>query len=82
VLTDSLIMVGIVCRGMTKQFRIRVDLGSDGVIDLTTEGTMGNALRMAHDECKNRKVNPVAINVQQVVDTGKWMPTMPVTNSN
>ena len=75
-------MVGVDCRGMAEQFRIRVDLGTDGVIDLTAEGTMGNALRMAHDECKNRKVNPVAINVQQVVDTGKWEATAPVMNSN
>ena len=75
-------MVGVDCRGMTERFRIRVDLGSEGVIDLTAEGTMGNALRLAHDECKNRKVNPVSVVCQQVVDTGKWQATAPVMNSN
>ena len=82
-LTDSLKTVGFGCSSMTEQrFRIRVDLGIDGVVDLTAEGSIGNALRVAYDECRERKVQPVAVNVQQVVDTGKWEATAPVTPTN
>ena len=62
---------------MKKQFRVRVDLGSDGCVDLTTEGNVGEALRAAYDECKKRKQNPIAVTVQQVVDSGKWIAAVP-----
>ena len=53
-------------------------MGSDGVIDLTTEGNVGEALRSAYDECKKRKTNPVAVNVQQVVEkSGNWSASIP-----
>ncbi len=62
---------------MTKQFRVRVDLGSDGCVDLTTEGNVGEALRAAYDECKKRKQNPISVTVQQVVEQGKWIASNP-----
>ena len=62
---------------MTKKFRVRVDLGSEGGVDLTTEGNVGEALRAAYDECKKRKTNPIAVNVQQVVESGKWIAAVP-----
>ena len=62
---------------MTK-FRVRVDLGDAGVIDLTKEGNVREALRAAYDECKSRKKNPVAVNVQQVIEQpGKWKASIP-----
>jgi len=62
---------------MTRMFRVRVDMGADGCIDLTSEGNIGEALRAAYDECKKRKANPIAINVQQVVEQGKWTAVIP-----
>lgn len=62
---------------MTK-FRVRVDMGDSGVIDLTSEGNIGEALRAAYDECRSRKQNPIAVQVQQVVDQpGKWTAAIP-----
>lgn len=52
-------------------------MGADGCIDLTTEGNVGEALRAAYDECKKRKTNPIAVNVQQVVEQGKWTAVIP-----
>jgi len=62
---------------MTKAFRIRIDFGSDGIVDIEHEGGIGSALRKAYDECANRKTNPVAISTVQVIDSGKWIPTAP-----
>jgi len=54
-------------------------MGSQGCVDLTTEGNVGEALRAAYDECKQRKTNPIAINVQQVIteESGKWKAANP-----
>jgi len=62
---------------MTK-FRVRVDLGTQGCVDITKEGNVGEALRAAYEECRKRKTNPIAVNVQQVVESDpKWQATNP-----
>lgn len=53
-------------------------MGDSGVIDLTSEGNIGEALRAAYDECRSRRQNPIAVQVQQVVDQpGKWTAAIP-----
>jgi hypothetical protein len=58
------------------QFRVRIDLGTDGVIDLKTDN-ISSALKEAYQQCKERKQNPVAVNVTQVVEQGKWEASVP-----
>jgi hypothetical protein len=58
------------------QYRIRVDKGTDGVVDLTAS-TISQALKNAYEECKSRRTNPVNVTVTQVVEQGKWMASTP-----
>lgn len=58
------------------QYRIRVDLGTDGVVDTTAE-TISQALKAAYEECKSRRTNPVNVTVTQVVEQGKWQASTP-----
>jgi len=64
------------------RFRVRVDLGSDGTIDLTASGNINNALRKASEECRKRKANPVSVNVQRVIELDEWETSAPVRNTN
>ncbi len=64
------------------RFRVRVDLGSDGTIDLTTTGSISKALRKASEECRKMKVNPISVNVQQIIESGEWETNAPVRHSN
>ena len=60
------------------KFRVRVDMGDDGVVDLTVNGNIGAALRAGYDECKSRRTNPVSVTATQVIDMGKWEATTPI----
>ena len=62
------------------QFRIRIDFGDEGVVDLVKTGNIGEALRDAYEEALNRKQNPVAVNVQRVVNN-EWVDTAPVAKA-
>ncbi len=64
------------------RFRVRVDLGSKGTIDLTTTGNINNALRKASEECRKMRVNPISVNVQQIIESDDWKTNAPVRNSN
>jgi hypothetical protein len=58
------------------EYRIRVDMGTDGVVDLTA-ATISQALKNAYEECKSRRTNPVNVTVTQVVEQGKWQASSP-----
>ncbi len=62
------------------KFRIRIDFGDDGVVDLEKTGNIGQALRDAYEEALNRKQNPVAVNVQRIVNN-EWIDTAPVAKA-
>mgnify|MGYP003145778600 CR=1 FL=1 len=64
------------------RFRVRVDLGSDGTIDLTANGNINNALRKASEECRKMKVNPISVNVQLIIESDEWETNAPVRHSN
>lgn len=64
---------------MTK-FRVRIDFGSEGVVDMETTGTAGEALRTAYEEALNRRQEPVSVNVVRVI-TEQWEVTAPVRNA-
>jgi len=63
------------------QYRIRVDMGTDGVVD-TTADTISQALKSAYEECKARRTNPVNVTVTQVVEQGKWEASRPGRSIN
>tara|TARA_R110000824_G_scaffold288781_7_gene477237 strand:+ start:2404 stop:2619 length:216 start_codon:yes stop_codon:yes gene_type:complete len=65
-----------------RRFRVHVDLGSDGTIDLMSEGNINNALRKASEECRKRRVNPISVNVQQIIESDDWETNAPVRNTN
>ena len=52
-------------------FRVRIDFGTDGVVDIETTGTVGGALRTAYEEALNRKQEPVSVNVLRVIEE-RW----------
>ena len=58
------------------QYRIRVDMGTDGVVDLTAD-SISKALKNAYEQCKERRTNPVNVTVTQVVEQGKWTASSP-----
>ena len=62
------------------KFRVRIDFGDDGIVDLERDGTFGVALRDAYEEALNRKMTPVSVNVQRVV-SNKWIDTAPVAKA-
>ncbi|MBP04041.1 MAG: hypothetical protein CMA72_04570 [Euryarchaeota archaeon] len=60
------------------RFRVRVDLGEDGVVDLEVNGNIKTALGAGYEECKKRKTNPVSITTTQIIDLGKWQAITPI----
>jgi len=61
-------------------FRVRIDFGADGVVDIETTGTAGGALRTAYEEALNRKQEPVSVNVVRVIEE-QWEVTSPIRNA-
>ena len=39
------------------RFRVRVDLGEDGVVDLEVNGNIKTALGAGYEECRKRKTS-------------------------
>jgi len=62
------------------KFRVRIDFGDEGIVDLERDGNIGVALRDAYEEALNRKLTPVSVNVQRVV-ANKWIDTAPVAKA-
>ena len=72
--------VGVDLQSMP-QYRIRVDLGTDGVVDLTADN-IKTAMKEAYDQCKQRRTNPVNVTVTQVVEQGNWSASLPGRSIN
>lgn len=65
------------------RFRVIVDMGENGVVDLEASGNISNALKAAYAECKQRKTNPISVNVVQMAegDSGNWEASIPSRSS-